>query len=79
MNPELQIIGQFNADARREFPIVAFIGARWQFADKWTMLALFPKPRIEYQATDALAVYAGAGFYGAGVFDSLSDTHPIVV
>ena len=77
VNPKLQIIGQFNADARREFPIVAFVGARWQFAEKWTMLALFPRPRVEYQATDALALYAGGGFYGGAfrVAENFGRTH----
>ena len=77
INPDLQIIGQFNADARREFPVIAFVGARWHFAERWTMLALFPRPRLEYQATDALALFAGGGFYGGAyrVAENFGRTH----
>ena len=77
VDPKLQIIGQFNADVRREFPVFAFVGVRWQFAERWTALALFPRPRVEYQATDALALFAGSGFYGGAfrVADDFGRTH----
>jgi hypothetical protein len=56
----LQLIAGAGVNARRDVPVIPAIGGRWQFADDWTLLAVFPTPRIEYAASEAVTVFAGA-------------------
>lgn len=60
LNDRLQLIAGASFNARRDLPVIPAIGGRWQFADDWTLLAVFPTPRIEYAASEALTVFAGA-------------------
>lgn len=56
----LQLIAGASVNVRRDLPVIPAIGGRWQFADDWTLLAVFPTPRIEYTASEAVTVFAGA-------------------
>ncbi len=47
-------------DLRAEYPVLGGPGVRWRFADYWTLSLLIPRPRVEFQATDELLLYAGA-------------------
>lgn len=60
VSPRLQLIGGASINLRRDLPVIPAIGGRWQFADDWTLLAVFPTPRIEYAASRAVTVFAGA-------------------
>ncbi|MCC6234335.1 MAG: hypothetical protein IT580_16955 [Verrucomicrobiales bacterium] len=56
----LDLIGGLSLNLRRDVPVIPALGARWGFADKWTLLAVYPSPRVEYAASDAVTVFAGA-------------------
>jgi hypothetical protein len=60
LNERLQLIGGASVDIRRDLPVIPALGARWNFAEDWTLLAVFPSPRIEYAATDTLTAFVGA-------------------
>ena len=57
---DLQIIlgGQF--DYKSDVPFIVVPGIRWQFADKWVLSAIPPKPQLQYELSNALTLYAGA-------------------
>ncbi|MBL9126854.1 MAG: hypothetical protein JNL97_04370, partial [Verrucomicrobiales bacterium] len=59
-NERLQWIAGAGVDIRRDVPVIPAIGARWNFAEDWTLLAVFPSPRVEYAATRAITLFAGA-------------------
>lgn len=56
----LQLIGGAGVNVRRDLPVIPAIGGRWRFADDWTLLAVFPTPRIEYAASETVTAFAGA-------------------
>ncbi len=60
VHDRLQLIAGAGVNARRDLPVIPALGARWRFADDWTLLAVFPTPRIEYAATESLTLFAGA-------------------
>ena len=45
-------------------PVMPGIGARWRFADQWTLMAVLPDPELQYDATDALQLFVGARMRG---------------
>jgi hypothetical protein len=69
---ELQWAFALFVDTRSSVPVIGGVGARWQFAPKWTLLAFLPEPRVEYAAADNLTLFAGAGMRG-GTFRVAED------
>ena len=59
IRPELQLYFGAGVDFRRDIPVIPLIGARWEFAERWTLQAAFPQPRVEYRLNDDVAIYAG--------------------
>lgn len=57
---DFQIIFGVQIDLKSNIPIIGAPGFRWQFADKWVLSAIPPKPQIQYEANNALTLYAGA-------------------
>jgi hypothetical protein len=57
---DLQLIlgGQF--DYKSDIPFILVPGIRWQFAEKWVLSAILPKPQIQYELSNAVTLYAGA-------------------
>jgi len=51
-------------NAQRDSPLLGGAGVRWKFADDWLLSLWFPRPRIEFKATDNVTVFAGATFTG---------------
>ncbi|MEN9575014.1 MAG: hypothetical protein RL514_2869 [Verrucomicrobiota bacterium] len=47
-------------DLRSDYPVLAGPGVRWRFADYWTLNLIMPRPRLEFQASEALLLYTGA-------------------
>lgn len=47
-----------NYDAK--YPVLPGGGIRWRFASQWVLNAVLPKPRLEFEATKNLTLYAGA-------------------
>ena len=64
-NPNLQWLFAIVGNFRNQFPVVGGVGVRWKFADQWTLSLAIPKPVVEFQATDALMLFAGGEFSGS--------------
>jgi hypothetical protein len=45
-------------------PVMPGLGARWHFADQWTLLAVLPDPELQYDLLDNLQLYVGARLRG---------------
>jgi hypothetical protein len=60
----LQFILGIQIDLKSNLPIIGLPGFRWQFADKWVLAAIPPKPRLEYELNNAVTLYAGAELGG---------------
>jgi hypothetical protein len=69
---ELQWAFAVFVDPRSSVPVIGGVGARWQFAPQWTLLAFLPEPRVEYAVSDRLRLYAGASMRG-GTFRVAED------
>ncbi|HVF70709.1 MAG TPA: DUF6268 family outer membrane beta-barrel protein [Chthoniobacterales bacterium] len=56
----LQFVFGIGFDALRQTPLLPGGGVRWKFAPEWTLNAVVPKPRLEYQPNSSLLLFAGA-------------------
>jgi hypothetical protein len=56
---DFQIIFGVQIDLKSDFPIIGLPGFRWQFADKWVLSAIPPKPQLQYQLSNSLTLYTG--------------------
>lgn len=52
------LLGMY-VDLRAEYPVFGGPGVRWRFAEYWTLNLVAPRPRVEFQASDDLLLYAG--------------------
>lgn len=59
-------------DPRSSRPVIGGVGARWQFAPDWTLLAFLPAPRVEYAMSPTFTVFAG-GLIRGGTFRVAED------
>jgi len=59
-NKNFQIIFGLQVDLKSDFPIIGLPGFRWQFADKWVISAIPPKPQLQYELNNATTLYVGA-------------------
>lgn len=59
VNPDLQWFFGVSVDPRRKIPVFPGAGVRWKFHRQWTLMALFPKPRIEYSPTEQWTLFVG--------------------
>jgi hypothetical protein len=55
-----QIVFGIGVDALRKYPVLPGGGVRWKFAPQWTLNAVVPTPRLEYEPNSNLLFYAGA-------------------
>jgi hypothetical protein len=55
-----QIVFGIGVDALRKNPVLPGGGIRWKFASQWTLNAVAPTPRLEYEPNSNLLFYAGA-------------------
>lgn len=49
-------------DPRSNYPVIPALGVRWSIADRWTLRALLPEPRLEYEVNETFFATLGAGF-----------------
>jgi opacity protein-like surface antigen len=56
----LQFIFGVGVDALRQTPVLPGGGVRWKFAPQWTLNAVAPTPRLEYEPNSNLLFFAGA-------------------
>ncbi|MEY2490662.1 MAG: hypothetical protein QOC70_2604 [Verrucomicrobiota bacterium] len=59
-NSNFQIIFGLGIDAFRKYPVLPGGGIRWKFAPQWTLNAVVPTPRLEYEVSSSLMLYGGA-------------------
>jgi hypothetical protein len=57
---DLQLILGGEFDIKSDIPFIIVPGIRWQFADKWVIEAIPPRPQLQYEWSNALTLYAGA-------------------
>jgi hypothetical protein len=56
----LQFIFGVQVDLKSDFPVIGLPGVRWQFADKWVLSLIPPKPQLQYELNNATTLYIGA-------------------
>lgn len=56
----LQFVFGLGVDALRQTPVLPGGGVRWKFAPQWTLNAVVPTPRLEYEPNSNLLFFAGA-------------------
>lgn len=59
-NSGFQIVFGVGVDALRKYPVLPGGGVRWKFAPQWTLNAVVPAPRLEYEVNSSLLLYGGA-------------------
>lgn len=76
-SPEVQLVLGVGVNFQSRFPVFPGGGIRWKFAPNWVLNAVLPTPRLEYQATRSLTLFAGADIK-ANTFrtdDHFGDSH----
>lgn len=63
-SPDFQLILGVSVDLNRKYPVLPAAGFRWKFAPHFVASAILPAPRLEYEVTRDLTVYAGAEIKG---------------
>ncbi|MCE0482714.1 MAG: DUF6268 family outer membrane beta-barrel protein [Methylacidiphilales bacterium] len=61
---DFQIILGVQIDLKSDLPIIGLPGVRWQFADKWVLSAIPPRPQLQYEVNNSLTLYTGAELLG---------------
>jgi Domain of unknown function (DUF6268) len=59
-SPNLQLIVGVSADIERRYPVIPATGIRWKPAPQWLLDAVLPTPRLQYDMTPSVSLYAGA-------------------
>ena len=57
---DFQIIFGIQIDLKSDYPVIGLPGFRWQFADKWVLSAIPPKPQLQYELNNTTTLYLGA-------------------
>ncbi|CAN5241059.1 hypothetical protein BH20VER2_BH20VER2_15790 [soil metagenome] len=60
----VQFIFGASIDYERKYPVFPGGGVRWRFAPQWMLDATAPSPRLVYEMTPNLSLYAGANLKG---------------
>jgi hypothetical protein len=55
-----QVVFGLGVDALRSYVVLPGGGIRWKFAPQWTLNAVVPTPRLEYEVNSNFLLYAGA-------------------
>ncbi len=56
---DLQWVLGLYIDLHSQYRVLPGAGVRWKFAEKWTLDAILPTPRFEYEYSKNLTAYAG--------------------
>ncbi len=60
----LQFVFGVGIDAWRQYPVLPGGGVRWKFAPEWTLNAVVPTPRLEFEPNSNVLIFAGADIRG---------------
>ncbi|MEP6777755.1 MAG: DUF6268 family outer membrane beta-barrel protein [Chthoniobacterales bacterium] len=76
-SPTFQLVFGVGVDFHSHYPVLPGGGVRWKFAPHWTLNAVVPTPRLEYEVNKSFTLYGGADIK-AGTYrvnSSYGDTH----
>jgi hypothetical protein len=59
-SPDLQLIFGLGLNIQGRYPVIPGGGVRWKVSPQWVLNLVLPTPRIEYQVTRNLTLFAGA-------------------
>ena len=59
-SPDLQLVLGVSVDVERKYPVLPAVGVRWKIAPQWLLDAVLPTPRLQYELTRDVSLYAGA-------------------
>jgi Domain of unknown function (DUF6268) len=78
-SPNLQLILGVSVDVERKYPVIPAAGVRWKIGPQWLLDAVLPTPRLQYEMTRDLSLYAGATVTEATfrTDDEFGDSHGI--
>ncbi len=78
-SPNLQLILGVSVDVERKAPVIPAAGLRWKIGPQWLLDAVLPTPRLQYELTRDVSLYAGATVREATfrVDDDFGNTHGI--
>ena len=76
-SPDLQLVLGVGVNFQSRYPVLPGGGIRWKLAPNWVLNAVLPTPRLEYEASRNLTLFAGADIK-ANTFrtdDRFGDSH----
>ena len=78
-SPNLQLILGVSVDVERKYPVIPAAGVRWKIGPQWLLDAVLPTPRLQYEMTRNVSLYAGATITEATfrTDDEFGDSHGI--
>ncbi len=78
-SPNLQLILGVSVDVERKYPVIPAAGFRWKLGQQWLLNAVLPMPRLEYEMSRNVSLYAGATVKEASyrVDEEFGDSHGI--
>lgn len=59
-SPELQFVLGIGINIQQKYPVLPGGGIRWKFAPRWVLNAVLPTPRLEYEFSRSVKLFAGA-------------------
>jgi hypothetical protein len=59
-SPNVQLILGVSVDVERKYPVIPATGLRWKLGPQWVLEAVLPTPRLEYEMSRNVSLYAGA-------------------
>jgi hypothetical protein len=78
-SPDLQIVLGVGVDVERKYPVIPVAGVRWKMARQWVLDAVLPTPRLDFEISRDVTLYAGANVKQTNfrVDDNFGDAHGI--
>lgn len=76
-SPNVQLIVGVSVDLERKYPVIPAAGLRWKIGPQWLLDAVMPTPRLQYELSRNVSLYAGATLTEATfrTDDEFGDTH----
>jgi len=78
-SPNLQLVLGVSVDVERKYPVLPAAGIRWKLGPQWLLDAVLPTPRLQFEMSRYLSLYAGATIKETNfrVDDDFGDAHGI--
>jgi hypothetical protein len=75
----VQLILGVSVDVERKYPVIPAVGLRWKLGPQWLLDAVLPTPRLQYEVSRNVSLYAGATITEATfrTDDEFGDSHGI--